>query len=921
MKRFYLFLMVACMIAFKATSQSFSPMKVAKEQNIHSIGEIQDAFYEWSQTQDITKIKGNKPFYRWMWFNQMRQPVDENQNIMWEHFQAAQWLKSQKANAGDFAPNAWVPVGPFDLVPSTSSSPIHDIGRLNCIAFHPTNPDIFWVGAPQGGIWKTSDGGQNWMPLGDDLPAMRISDIAVQTDNPDVMYVCLGDYGYMGLFNVYVARPTHYGLGVYKTTDGGLSWNPTGLTYMIEEGFMSLMRRVFINPENSNELVAAGTSGVFRSVDGGNDWTQINDYFIWDFEQVPGNYKTIYATTFEGLTGITGVYKSLDFGVTWQYLNTNIPKTDSIVRVEVIVAPSDTSFVYATCGGFDDAFYGFYRSTDAGQTWEMTADSSQINIFGQYTGDHTNKLAQSSYDLWMRVDKYDPEIVYTGAMNIWGSKDGGETWNICSMGFDWFGESIHYDHHFVKENPLDEKIYFCCDGGLFRTDSLVLGNSHLFDSCYAINHLTPDCYQFETQWENLSSGLVITEFYRLGLSANNPGYVIAGSQDNCVFYKNSLDEWVNLTQGDGMECMIHPNNPQTLYASNQFGVLYRSYNGGQNMTTNPVTLPILYQEGAGVWITPFLMDQQQPETIYAGFRNVWKSVNNGSSWAKISNFANMPGYSQPKPIWDMAICPTISDVIYISKQPYPAANIGNAGELWRTTDGGQSWTNITSNVFPVYSAYVNDIAVTENPDKAYIVSTGFVPDEKVFMTEDGGQTWVDISGTLPNIAVTSIVYQLGSPLHDLYIGTDLGVFYKNDNYPDWQPFSDNLPNVIVNELEIDYVESKLYAATYGRGIWAADLINPVTGINPQETPMKDLEATVSPNPCRNMFSLSMNSDRNREIQFEIIDILGDVVLKDKLNIPAGNYEKSFDLSDQPAGVYFVRLSSDFQSKVCRVIKE
>lgn len=920
MQKSYFFFVIALLMVITSTAQNFTPLKIAKDQNKHTIGQIQEAFFDWSATQDITKIKGNKPFYRWLWFNQMRQPVDDSQNIGWEYYEAAQWLEELKAAAGTFALNAWVPVGPFNLVPSSANFPIHDIGRLNCIAFHPTNPDIFWVGAPQGGIWKTTDGGQNWMPLGDNLPVMRISDIAVHPTNPDIMYICMGDYGYMALFNIYTARATHYGMGVFKTSDGGQTWQPTGLTFMIEEGFMSLMRRVFINPENTNELVAAGTSGVFKSTDAGQNWTQINDFFVWDFEQNPQNARTIFATTYE-VTGVCGVYKSTDFGQNWTLLNTTIPAHDSIVRIEVVVAPSDTNYVYATCGGYDDAFYGFYRSTDAGQTWTMTADSSQINIFGQINGDHTNKLAQHSYDLWLMVDKHNPEIVHCGAMNIWGSKDGGQSWDICSLGFDWFGESIHFDHHFVKENPLDNKIYFCSDGGLFRTDSLVIGNLQKFDSCYSLNQLNTNCYQFETQWENLSSGLVITEFYRLGLSAGNPGFVIAGSQDNCIFFKNDVDDWLNITQGDGMECMIHPDDPNTLYASNQFGVMYRSYNGGQSMSTNPVTLPILYQEGAGVWITPFLMDQQQPETIYAGFRNVWKSANNGSTWAKISNFANMPGYTQPKPIWDMAMCPANSDVIYVSKQPYPAANIGNAGELWRTTDGGQVWTDITSNVFPVYSAYINDIAVTENPDKAFIVSTGFVQGEKVFMTMDGGETWQNISGSLPNIAVTSIVYQLGSPLNDLYIGTDLGVFYRNNNFPDWQSFSDNLPNVIVNELEIDYIESKLYAATYGRGLWAANLMNPVTGTDDIPLSAKNPEVSVSPNPGSGLFTLFVTSEKEHDAMLEVIDITGNVIVSEKLLFPKGNSLKALDISEKPDGIYFLKIATGKQSKVCRIVKE
>ncbi len=855
-----------------------------------------------------------------MWFDQMRQAEDATANIARNYFDAGQTISEEKSRAHDFMLNAWVPAGPIDLVPSTASEPIHDLGRLNCIAFHPGDANTFWVGAPQGGIWKTTDGGQNWMPLGDNLPVMRISDIAVDPTNPDVMYICLGDYGYMALFNVYTARATHYGLGVYKTTDGGETWEPTGLTFTLLEDVESLMRRVFINPENTSELIAAGVSGIYKSADAGETWTQVSDEFVWDFEQEPGNYQVIYATTFEHINSICGVMKSADFGQTWEFLNTGIPATDSVVRIEVCIAPSDNNYVYAACSGYDDAFYAFYQSTDAGGSWQMVSDSSQINIFGQINGDHNIKLAQASYDLWVMVDEYNPEVVYSGAMNIWGSGNGGESWDICSMGLDWFGESIHFDHHYVRKNPLDNKIYFCGDGGLFRTDSLVIGDSHLFDSCYLGNYLYPDCYQFETQWENLSGGLAITEFYRLGLSFNNPGYVIAGSQDNCVFFKNAADEWINITQGDGMESMLHPNNPDVLYASNQFGVMYKSTNGGQNMSTNPITIPMLVAEGAGVWVTPFQMDQNQPQTLYAGFRNVWKSISSGASWTKISNFSNMPGQIQPLPIWDMALCPANPDVIYVSKQPYPAAFLGLQGELWRTTDGGGNWEEITASAFLNSANYINDIAVAENPDKAYVVLSGFSNTRKVFVTVDGGQSWENISGSLPNIPVTSIVYQLGSAFDDLYVGTDLGVFYKNDEMDDWELFSDNLPNVVVNELEIDYTDSRLYAATYGRGIWYADLINPVTGLEENDLVFQNLEIAVSPNPCTNDFSVTIAGGANQPFVVQLIDILGNVKISNQVSSSVAAIPFSYSVADLPAGLYFVRVSSGNQSQVCRLVK-
>ncbi len=919
MKTLYLTVLFLLSFALISSAQTFSPLKTAKQQNLKNIGDMQIAFEEWSVSQKPLTIKGNKPFHRWMWFNQMRFS-DDPRKVELEYLKTGQNISNQKTVDPSFKLNAWIPAGPVDLVPSTSESPIHDLGRLNCIAFHPTDVNTFWVGAPQGGIWKTVDGGQNYMPLGDNLPSMRISDIAVDHSNPDVMYICLGDYGYMGFFSYYVARSTHYGLGVYKTVDGGETWNPTALTFIIEDGMESLMRRVFINPENTLELVAAGVSGIYKSQDGGDNWILINSSFIWDFEQDPANYQVIYATKWEYSNGISGILKSTDFGQTWDFLDTGIPQTDTVLRIEVTVAPSDNNYVYAACGGFDDAFYAFYRSTDGGQSWIKTADSSEVNIFGQTNGAPDNKLAQSSYDLWVMVDEYNPEVVYTGAMNIWGSSDGGENWDPCSFGLDYFGESIHFDHHDVRKNPLDNKLYFCCDGGLFRTDSLVIGNIQQFDSCWSGNYLYPECFQFETEWENLSAGLVITEFYRLGLSYNNPGYVIAGSQDNCIYFKNDADDWVNLTQGDGMESMLHPDDPNILYASNQFGVLYKSVDGGVNMSGYPITYPIIGQEGLGVWVTPFQMDQQTPETIYAGFRNVWQSINSGTSWTKISDFSNMPGYNLPKPVWDMALCTDNPEVIYVSKQPWPAASLGFPGELWRTTNGGQVWENITPNVFSNLQNYINDIAVSENPNKAYIVATGFEAGKKVFETNDGGQSWANISGSLPNIAVTSIVHQQASASNDLYIGTDLGVFYKNDELPDWELFSDNLPNVIVNELEIDYNESKLYAATYGRGIWFANLLNPITGIDDQNSWVSTMEVSLLPNPCTDYFVLNFQNKITEEIEMEIIDILGNIKSKEVIN--ANNYSKGkqFDIRDFPAGLYFLRLSAANQSKVCRFVK-
>lgn len=859
--------------------------------------------------------KGYKPYKRWEWQVMPRLLSDGSLPGLAMLAEAAERNNRMRIGNKDFSLNSWVPVGPFEVPPSLSPYPIHDIGRINCIAFHPTDPDIFWVGAPQGGIWKTTDGGQNWMPLGDQLPVMKISDIAVDPADPDVMYISICDYGYMAFFIYYFGRPTAYGLGIYKTTDGGQTWAPTGLTYTLNDKLFSMFRRVFIHPVNHQSLLAAGVDGIYGSDDGGVTWTEKSGVFVWDIEQDPSDFQTLYATTCDWYGGICGVMKSTDFGGTWLPLETGIPKNDTVVRIEVALAPSDPDVVYATCSAYDEAFYAFYRSVDGGATWSKQADSSQLNLFGQTNGDPSNKLAQASYDLWLWVDPSDPDKVYSGAMNIWGSENGGLSWNICSFGIHCYGQSIHFDHHYIRRNPLDNKIYLTCDGGLYRTDEIVMGNLQQFDSCWSIQNLTTQCYEFPTQWENLSDGLVITEFYRLALSRNTPGYVLAGSQDNCIYFRNPQEEWVNLTSGDGMECMIHPDNPDIIYASNQFGYLWRSLNGGLNMGL--VTGYLLNQEGQGAWVTPFVMDQEQPETIYAGFRNLWRSDNQGAVWNKISQFPNMPGSNLPLPVWDIALAPGNPDVIYLSKQPYPAAGIGYPGQMWKTVNGGQDWVNITGNL-PVQNTFINDITVGENPEQVYVVCSGWVNGMKVYRSANGGQAWENITGNLPNIPVSSIVLQEGSTLNDLYLGTDIGVYYRNDNYNDWELYSDNLPNIVINELEISYPENMIYAATYGRGIWKAPLMNPVTSVS-RNPGLKEAEMSIFPNPANDQAFLEVTARQPGIAEVEVLDILGTVVYQTHLQYFDGKTSLSLPVREWVSGLYFVTVAGSGVVQTCRLL--
>ena len=218
--------------------------------------------------------------------------------------------------------SGWSPVGPDQRPPSANYSSSHGMGRINCIAFHPTNPLIYWVGVAQGGVWKTSDGGETYQPLTDDLPILRVSDIAVNPKNPDNIFIAVCDYAYIGVaLNIdNRKRNTHYGLGVYRTDDGGITWTPTGLTFKETDLDASLIRRVLFSPSEPGTLLAAGVSGIYRSTDDAKTWHKVCNEVIWDIEQDFNNGQVVYATTgtVKNVTGsIPKLLKTTNFGTSW----------------------------------------------------------------------------------------------------------------------------------------------------------------------------------------------------------------------------------------------------------------------------------------------------------------------------------------------------------------------------------------------------------------------------------------------------------------------------------------------------------------------------------------------------------------------------------------------------------------------------
>jgi hypothetical protein len=292
--------------------------------------EMQLQYNAWAKTHDLKTEKHWKYFKRWEMDMQLHTDASGEPGDPTDYINAAVDVAAQKQAAASarMATTAWYPVGPNYIPGNLTGYMQNGIGRINCIAFHPTNPSVYYVGVAQGGVWKTTNNGGSWTPLTDNLPILRISDIVIDPADPDsTMYISVCDFEYVGV-GLYLngrKRNTHYGLGVYKTTDAGQTWQPTGLTFQLTDGDGSLIRKILIDPTNSNTLVACGVSGMYRSTDAGATWTQVNNGLFWDLVQDPGSANVLYAATGWVLTandGAAAIFKSTDFGITWNMLNT-----------------------------------------------------------------------------------------------------------------------------------------------------------------------------------------------------------------------------------------------------------------------------------------------------------------------------------------------------------------------------------------------------------------------------------------------------------------------------------------------------------------------------------------------------------------------------------------------------------------------
>jgi photosystem II stability/assembly factor-like uncharacterized protein len=794
--------------------------------------------------------------------------------------------------------SGWAPIGPVTVAKAYDTTNSVGMGRVNCIAFHPTNKDIFWIGASSGGIWKTENGGKTCIPIGDDLPEMQISSIAVDPANTDIMYAAPGDWD-QGSFTEQ---------GIIKSTDGGSSWAQTSLASDPNFQYSSL-RSILINPQNTSEIVVAGYDGIWKSVDYGTSWVFTKILENTDLVNSEADPKTLYVASKK-----LGVRKSTDFGTTWKTANPNVPLTE-VARMSLAVSPTDPNYVYLIAtNGKTSGFHSFYSSTNGGESWTRTMlYKTGTNLMGWLDGDSTDTYngtsGQGTYDLALVVDPDDKNKVYASGINMWESDDAGKTWDLVTFWSNCFGKTLHCDIHATAFNLLDKKLYVCSDGGLYRAAGVKPGSKEWMKW---IDRKTFDpivghpIFEFPTKWEDICGGLSITEFYSIALSRDNPGYVAAGAQDNSCFYFDK-NNWLNyIANWDGMSVMIDHSDPKIIYGVWQNGGFNRSDDGGITVIqrlADTLTDPDTGIDQAGEWVTPIGMDATDSKTVYIGLANVWRSHSRGTNWEKILDFQALAPNSANTNLVDL-IKNSYSDSKYMAVTRYGYSWVGMPSELWITKDGATTWTNVTQGL-PLDSAAVTAIEYDRtDPNKMWLLCN----DLNIYVSSNGGLTWQVTNKPFTDYGVTSIVHYQNSPRNTLFIGTGTGVYFTNDTMTTWLPYSENLPNCRITALAIEESTNKLYASTYGRGVWVTNISSDIQRV--ASAGGNSFMFDAFPNPSQGNITLNFalsKSDLTAEASIVILDIRGREVWSEKASITGGKLQKSIHTTLEN-GVYFIELT-------------
>lgn len=724
--------------------------------------EIQDYAEAYFSTIDIdAKGSGYKQYKRFEWFWKDRLMPDGTFPTSDFLLKAKQNINQESKENKVQASLEWEFLGP-----NSSTGGYSGMGRVNCVRKNPHDGTL-WAGTPAGGIWVSSNNGTSWFTNTDDenaITSLGVTSIAFHPSNPSIVYIASGDGD----------GQNTYSLGVLKSLDGGQSWETTGLSWNITQ--FRTISKIVIHPTDPEIVYSAGSNGINKTTDGGTTWTNVKPGNFKDLELKPGTPSTIYAAG-------SSFWKSTDNGQSWSQLSNGIPTTGNR-RIALAVSKNNPKVIYSVIGNSSgNNLKGVYLSSNSGDSFTQIAGSTP-NMMG-YKKDGDDTKGQTGYDLCIEIDQDNWQKAIIGGINTWRTTNAGSDWEISSM---WTGNhsdvsTVHADQHDLWYDDINNTLFLGNDGGVYSS------------------------VDFGDNWSWIGSGILATQFYKFGISQLDSSVYIGGTQDNGTKVHRSNGTWRDAIGGDGFESIVDFMNPNIMYGSIYFGEFFKSNNGGNNFRRiNDKDNNNVYDDlnQGGAWSTPLIINPDNNQTLLIGLIDVWISNDATDSFKKISNF----GFGDNKLV-HLAIAPSDTNVIYAAFN----------SRIYKTTNYGLSWEQMTR----PGSSGISYVFVDENDsDKLWATNSGYSGNNKIFESTDGGNTWTSLLKNLQNIPVLSVIKQKGTN-DRLWIGTDIGVFYTDDDMNEWKSYNPGLPNVIVTEIEINYTYNQIFASTYGRGIWKADL--------------------------------------------------------------------------------------------------
>lgn len=718
--------------------------------------------------------------------------------------------------------------------------PLSMCGRVTDIAKPLDRPSTFYISTASGGVWKTENEGTTWVPIFEDAPSASTGTIAVDPQNSNTLWVGTGESN--------IFRSSMAGTGLYKSTDGGASWKYVGL------GESQHIARIVIHPGDSNTVYVAACGneytanperGIYKTTDGGATWNKVlyEDDMTGGYDLVidPKDPNTLYASMWHrirrpwsdpvpGPGG--GVYRTTDGGKNWTRLTKGLPERGIAGRTGLAIAASQPSTIYAivdshaVVGQAEDGqrdSYGrargeikkgaeVYRSDDRGETWTQTSgdDRAMRGLFSTYG--------------WVfgqiRVDPTNPEVIYTLGVPLLKSEDGGKTFK----GLNYRG--LHSDHHALWIDPANPNY-------------LINGNDG------GINL----SYDGGKTWKNIEN-LPVVQFYNVAVDWAKPFNVYGSIQDNMSWTgpsdhdprRSDPDQWKPTAGGEASYHAVDPNDPNTLYSETFYGSIIRT-----NLATNE-TKPIKPDSPddkplRGQWLAPFQLSPHNSQVVYHGMNRVFRSMNRGDNWECISpdlthNDPDKQGNISFATISTLCESPLKFGLLYVGTDD---------GRVHVTRDHGMTWTEITKGLPPFKwvsrvwaskfkegTVYLTLNGKTDNDFQAY-----------VYRSDDYGATWQDISAGIPGGPI-NVIKEDNKHAGLLYVGSDLGVYASADDGATWQVLGSELPLTFVHDLVIHPRDNVCVVATHGRGMYTLDVRPLQRAIgrqrSPDEKPEPDAES-------------------------------------------------------------------------------